>query len=64
MRSGSSRSYIKCSRQAELLLVCLARFSLLIVDSCMSLYRVDFAGRGELSAVSPLVSLSLFRRSD
>lgn len=28
------------------------RFSLLIVDSCMSLYRVDFAGRGELSAVS------------
>jgi DNA repair protein RAD51 len=26
------------------------RFSLLIVDSCTSLYRTDFAGRGELSA--------------
>lgn len=28
-----------------------SRFSLLVVDSCTSLYRVDFAGRGELSAV-------------
>ncbi|CDZ97916.1 dna repair protein rad51 [Phaffia rhodozyma] len=27
-----------------------SRFSLLIVDSCTSLYRVDFSGRGELSA--------------
>lgn len=26
------------------------RFSLLIVDSCTSLYRTDFSGRGELSA--------------
>ena len=26
------------------------RFSLLIVDSCTSLYRTDFAGRGELAA--------------
>ena len=26
------------------------RFSLLVVDSCTSLYRTDFAGRGELSA--------------
>lgn len=31
-----------------------SRFSLLVVDSCTSLYRVDFAGRGELSAVRPL----------
>lgn len=28
----------------------LPRFSLLIVDSCTSLYRTDFSGRGELSA--------------
>ncbi|OWZ80901.1 DNA repair protein RAD51 [Cryptococcus neoformans Tu401-1] len=27
-----------------------SRFSLLIVDSCTSLYRTDFSGRGELSA--------------
>jgi DNA repair protein RAD51 len=27
-----------------------ARFALLIVDSCTSLYRTDFSGRGELSA--------------
>ena len=27
-----------------------SRFSLLIVDSIMSLYRTDYAGRGELSA--------------
>jgi RecA/RadA recombinase len=26
------------------------RFCLLIVDSCMALYRTDFSGRGELSA--------------
>lgn len=26
------------------------RFALLIVDSCTSLYRTDFSGRGELSA--------------
>lgn len=28
----------------------LHRFALLIVDSCTSLYRTDFAGRGELAA--------------
>ena len=26
------------------------RFSLLVVDSCTSLYRTDFAGRGDLAA--------------
>jgi DNA repair protein RAD51 len=26
------------------------RFSLLIVDSCTSLYRTDFSGRGDLAA--------------
>ena len=36
---------LKCSRTHTD-----ARFSLLIVDSCTSLYRTDFSGRGELSA--------------
>ena len=31
-------------------MMCETRFSLLIVDSAMALYRTDFAGRGELSA--------------
>lgn len=31
-------------------LILVIRFSLLIVDSCTSLYRTDFSGRGELSA--------------
>jgi DNA repair protein RAD51 len=30
--------------------LCVYRFALLIVDSCTSLYRTDFSGRGELSA--------------
>lgn len=34
-----------------------SRFSLLVVDSCTSLYRVDFAGRGELSAVCLFVPI-------
>jgi DNA repair protein RAD51 len=28
----------------------MGRFSLLIVDSCTSLYRTDFSGRGDLAA--------------
>jgi DNA repair protein RAD51 len=34
----------------EVLVELTARFALLIVDSCTSLYRTDFSGRGELSA--------------
>lgn len=35
---------------ANSLCVSVRRFALLIVDSCTSLYRTDFSGRGELSA--------------
>jgi hypothetical protein len=38
------------SRLVQVEIVTDFRFSLLIVDSCTSLYRTDFSGRGELSA--------------
>lgn len=54
--SGVAKRAYNSDHQQKLLLQASAmmsesRFSLLVVDSCTSLYRVDFAGRGELSAV-------------
>lgn len=47
----SESRYVNWSIYAhEILLTILARFCLLIVDSCTALYRSDYNGRGELSA--------------
>lgn len=37
-------------REDTNLFILLFRYSLLIVDSAMALYRTDYSGRGELSA--------------
>ena len=35
-------------------------YRLLIIDSVMALYRVDYSGRGELAYVCHVLSLSLY----
>ena len=48
-RAYNSEHQLELLNQASKMM-CETRFSLLIVDSAMALYRTDFAGRGELSA--------------
>ena len=47
---GTFRYGHHAHRQGKLKLMTQTRFALLVVDSATSLYRTDFAGRGELSS--------------